>query len=189
MPLIPVFRIGIWNAWIFMTVFLLQWLLIRFINKDVYKKTGEIPGKEQKLQERVAGIIFNSLIYISFIYTIFLPFKLGTLWFYTGLLIYFSGLLVLIIATINFLATPTNLPVTKGLYRYSRHPLYFSTFIIFIGTGIATSSWVILIISVTCLIIANVYVASEERFCITKYGNYYLKYLEKTPRWIGIPKL
>jgi protein-S-isoprenylcysteine O-methyltransferase Ste14 len=189
MPLIPVFRIGLWNAWIFMTVFLLQMLLIRFIDKDVYKKASNPADMKLNKREKILNIILSPLIYLSCIYTIFLPLKLNTPWFYVGLFIFILGLSILTIATVNFLTTPLNLPITKGIYHYSRHPIYFANFIIFFGTGIATASWIITIISVVFLILSNIYVIAEERFCIKKYGNYYLEYLEKTPKWIGIPKL
>jgi len=31
-------------------------------------------------------------------------------------------------------------------------------------------------------------IASEERFCLEKYGDAYREYMNRTPRYIGIPK-
>ena len=188
MPLIPVFKIGLLNAWIFMTAFLWQMLLVRLINKDVYKKSGHPAEIKLNKREKIASIIFGSLTYLSYIYTIFLPLKLATLWFYVGLFIFILGLLILTIATVNFLSTPLNLPITKGIYRYSRHPMYLANFIIFLGTGIATASWIIIIISIAFLILPDIYVFAEERYCLERYGNIYQKYIYETPKWIGIPK-
>ena len=98
------------------------------------------------------------------------------------------GLSILTVATVNFLTTPINLPITKGIYRYSRHPMYFAIFIIFLGTGIATASWIIIIISIVFFIVPNIYVASEERYCLKRYGNLYQKYINRTPKWVGMPK-
>jgi len=28
----------------------------------------------------------------------------------------------------------------------------------------------------------------EERFCLEKYGEAYREYIDKTPRWMGLPK-
>ena len=188
MPLMPAFKIGLLNAWIFMTVFLWQMLLVKIINKDVYKKSGHPSNMKLNKREKIASIIFSSLTYLSYIYTIFLPLKLATLWFYIGLLIYMLGLSILTVATVNFLTTPINLPITKGIYRYSRHPMYFAIFIIFLGTGIATASWIIIIISIVFFIVPNIYVASEERYCLKRYGNLYQKYINRTPKWVGMPK-
>jgi protein-S-isoprenylcysteine O-methyltransferase Ste14 len=32
------------------------------------------------------------------------------------------------------------------------------------------------------------YAGSEERTCLEKYGDAYLEYVKKTPRYLGIPK-
>jgi protein-S-isoprenylcysteine O-methyltransferase Ste14 len=89
---------------------------------------------------------------------------------------------------INFLTTLLNLPVTKGIYRYSRHPGYISMFLVLIGIGIATASWVILLVTIISIILANPSASSEERYCKEKYGDIYKEYLNRTPRWIGVPK-
>jgi protein-S-isoprenylcysteine O-methyltransferase Ste14 len=31
-------------------------------------------------------------------------------------------------------------------------------------------------------------IIDEERYCLEKYGSTYCKYLERTPRWLGLPK-
>jgi protein-S-isoprenylcysteine O-methyltransferase Ste14 len=186
MQLMPVFKIGIWNAWIFAACFFLLPYSIMIIFKKAYKKLGNPLGMNKK--EKVIGNIDNIIIYIASLYSIFLPFKLGTAWFYTGLPIFILGLSILTIATINFLTTPLDLPVNKGLYRYSRNPLYFATFIIFLGIGITTASWVILLASVIFLILTNILINSEERYCRERYGDIYKDYLNRTPRWVGIPK-
>jgi len=28
----------------------------------------------------------------------------------------------------------------------------------------------------------------EEHFCLEKYGDAYREYIDKTPRWLGLPK-
>jgi len=188
MQLIPVFKIGIWNAWIFVACFLLLSYSIMLINKEASKKLGNPPDMKLNKKEKVIGNIDNIIIYIASLYSIFLPFKLETAWFYIGLFIFILGLSILIITIINFLTTPLDLPVTKGIYRYSRHPGYFATFIIFLGIGIATASWIILLAAIIFLILTNIVVNSEERYCKEKYGDIYKEYLNRTPRWIGIPK-
>jgi len=186
MQLIPAFEIGVWNAWIFAACYFLIPFLIMSFNKKAYSKLGNPSGMNKK--EKVIGNIDNIIIYAASLYTIFLPFKLGTAWFYIGLFIFILGLSILIIATINFLTTPLDLPVTKGIYHYSRNPAYFATFIIFLGIGIATASWVILLVAIVFLILTNFLINSEERYCKEKYRDTYKEYLNRTPRWIGIPK-
>ena len=93
MPLIPVFKIGLLNAWIFMTVFLWQMLLVKLINKDVHKKSGHPSNMKLNKREKIASIIFSSLTYLSYIYTIFLPLKLATIVIFHHLCTTFSQFL------------------------------------------------------------------------------------------------
>ena len=70
-------------------------------------------------------------------YSICLPFQLGTIWFYAGLTIFVLGLVVLTVASVNFATTPMNVPITRGTYRYSRHPLYLASLLISLSVDIA----------------------------------------------------
>ena len=188
MQIIPAFEIGIWNAWIFSVIFLLVQLLGWVINKEAYRKLGTPPDMKLSKREKVIGNIANIITFIGFLYAIFLPFKLGTAWFYTGLFIFLSAVALLTAANISFVTTPIDMPVTKGIYRYSRHPLYFSCLLALIAIGVATASWIILLICILFFILVNIITGSEERYCREKYRDSYIEYLNKVPRWIGIPK-
>ena len=188
MSLVPAFEIGIWNAWIFMSVFIIQMLVVLLLGKRVWERSSLPSDFKRNKREALAGIIGNTVWFLATLYSVFLPFKLGTNWFYVGLIIFLVGLVILTIAAVNFATAPTEKPITRGMYRISRHPLYLSLFIIYIGTSIATASWVFFLLG-----IANVYWTwteslAEERYCLERYGNEYSEYMSKTPRWIGIPK-
>ena len=187
MQLIPVFKIGIWNAWIFAACFFLIPYLLMLINKKAFNKGGNPPDMSKR--ETIIGYIATIIVYIAYLYSIFLPFKLGTAWFYIGLIIFLLAVVILVTAIINFITTPIDRAVTKGIYSYSRHPLYLSNLLALIGIGIATVSWVILLAAIIFLILVNIVINSEERYCKEKYGDTYKEYLSKTPKWIGIPKL
>lgn len=52
----------------------------------------------------------------------------------------------------------------------------------------ASASWLFLLLSIV-LIITHFYNAvPEERECLEVYGNAYREYINRTPRWVGIPK-
>ena len=92
-------------------------------------------------------------------------------------------------ATLNFAATPVDKPNTKGIYRLSRNPMYFGFLLIYIGTGIACASWIFLLIAlISFLALHYVLTGPEERLCIKKFGNTYQEYMDKTPKWIGLPR-
>jgi protein-S-isoprenylcysteine O-methyltransferase Ste14 len=185
----PVFKIGIWNAWIFSACFILIPYSTYLFNRAAYKKISNPPDIKPSRSIKIIGYIATAIYYIVFLYTIFLPLKLGTAWFYSGLIIFLLALLMMIAAGLNFITTPPGQPVTKGLYRYSRHPIYLSQYLDLVGIGIAAASWIILLVSIVFMILVKIYADYEEQYCKERYGDTYREYLARTPKWIGIPRL
>jgi protein-S-isoprenylcysteine O-methyltransferase Ste14 len=189
MSWVPAFDIGVWNAWIFMLIYLLTLPVMRLISKDALEKSDVAAPKNlyNKTENRIVSFYQNSFI-LAFIYSIFLPLKLGSIWFYVGLPVCLLGLILLTVSFFNFATAPLGEPLTKGLYRYSRHPVYLTQFFLFLGVGIASASWVFLLFTVLRTIASFMLMTPEERFCLEKYGAAYREYMDRTPRWIGIPK-
>jgi protein-S-isoprenylcysteine O-methyltransferase Ste14 len=183
MSIIPDFELGLWNAWIF----ILPIIILSVIGSRILGKRGLGGFSGPTKKEKVLDIIGMVIIFAFYAYSIFLPLKLGTFWFSAGLLIYLLGAIIETIAMLNFVTTPVDKPVTKGVYRISRNPMYLGMFLIFGGTGIACVSWVFLLLTAVFIILFHIAVVSEERFCLQKYGNAYREYMNKIPRWIGIP--
>ena len=93
------------------------------------------------------------------------------------------------IVMVNFATTPLDRePITKGLYRYSRHPMYVTSFIALIGVGIVSASWLVLLLSALYMVFTVIAVQAEERFLLQQYGDAYRDYMNRTPRWLGMPK-
>ena len=192
MPLVPAFEIGLWNAWIFIPAFLfshgvaiLVWLLLGYDLKGVFKKaSGDQYNKAEKRTRWVWFLVF----YLLLLYTISLPLQLETAWFYIGLAVSLSGLIIYEVAYAAWPNTPPNTPVTKGLYRFSRHPIYIGIFVQLIGVGIASASWVFLLLTAVLIFLWRFLAFAEERICLERYGNAYREYINRTRRWIGVPK-
>lgn len=189
----PVFEIGLLNAWILM-LYVISYNVLPYvlssrqlIDKDVFKKGSgaDMPLDESK---KKLSIAITVVFFIPIIYSVFLPLKLGTVWFYVGLFIYLLGVVIGTISAFNFFTTPLDKLVTKGVYRISRNPMYLSMFLIFVGTGIACFSWIFLLSAMVFVILSHILVNSEESFCLRKYGNAYREYMNTTSRWIGMPK-
>jgi protein-S-isoprenylcysteine O-methyltransferase Ste14 len=192
MSLVPAFEIGVWNAWI-LTLFLpLHPLIMMLIDKlvgtgDIFKKM-ETPAFSKT--ESILNIFSSYVLFFGlFIYSIFLPLQLGTAWFYVGLALCVLGVVTATIAIVNIADIPLGKPWNKGLYRYSRHPMYLALFLILIGAGIASASWVFLLFSIVYIILSDIGIIAEERFCLGKFGDAYRDYMNRTPRWLGIPKI
>jgi protein-S-isoprenylcysteine O-methyltransferase Ste14 len=185
MSFVPALKIGIWNAWLLTILFPLHPLIMMLIVKDVTKKMkSPVRGKTENLIFICDAVVFFGL----FIYSIFIPLKLGTLWFYIGLAMWLVGVIAWITAMVNIRNIPVGEAWTKGLYRHSRHPMVLSSFFILIGAGIASLSWIFLLFSLLEIVLSNVSVNAEERFCVERYGDAYRNYMDRTPKWIGMPK-
>jgi protein-S-isoprenylcysteine O-methyltransferase Ste14 len=192
---IPDFAIGVWNAWIFELCTLLPLPIVLLIQKRRASKSEKSTDAKGELDymsrtEKRLFAFSRVVMFLPIIYSIFLPLKLGTTWFYVGLPVALVGLIMLWTVWGSFASTSIdNEPMTKGLYRYSRHPMYLTGFLMDIGISIACASWLFLLLSIASMLFAHVYFASfEERLCLEKYGDAYRDYMKKTPKWIGIPK-
>jgi protein-S-isoprenylcysteine O-methyltransferase Ste14 len=89
---------------------------------------------------------------------------------------------------VNWADTPPGKPVTSGLYRYTRHPMYISTSLLLLGVTVASASWVFLLITVITTVGEVVFAGHEEKGCLNQYGDAYREYMDRTSRWLGIPK-
>ena len=186
MSLIPAFDIGVWNAWIFMVCSLIPIFFIPLVSRG-REEGASFTVYFSKIQK--SALLTLHLIYMLLvIYSIFVPLKLGTVWFYVGLLILVIGLAMQVMTTLSVAKTPLDKPATQGPYRISRHPMYFGGFLGFIGISTACISWIYLLLAIVWMIPQHILVVSEERFCLKKYGDAYREYMNRTPRWIGIPR-
>jgi protein-S-isoprenylcysteine O-methyltransferase Ste14 len=191
MAFFPAFEAGVWNLWIFMVAWVffhmvpLDWPVFRYDIKAMFKKGASSPqysGTEKAFNN--LGMIVWVLL---FIYSIFLPLPLGTPLLYAGIALFVAGLIIIKIASIPWAKTAMDEPVTGGIYRYSRHPIYIGVFIQYAGIGIASASGLFLLLIILQIALSVLVSPAEERFCLEKYGDSYRTYLNKTPRWLGIP--
>jgi len=188
MKLSPAFNIGVWNAWIFMSVFILQMIVIFLANKSIMERS-HVPNDARKtVLDRHIGILANFFWLLALGYSIFLPLQLGTVWFYIGLIVFIFGTSVLSAATYSFMTTPADQMIIKGVYKFSRHPMYWGTFLICLGAGIASASWILVLLSIIISACLNFEGRVEERYCLDRYGPLYADYLNRVPGWFGIPK-
>jgi protein-S-isoprenylcysteine O-methyltransferase Ste14 len=189
MSLIPAFELGLWNAWIFM----FPALSVILLSILIMEKKGA-PGRTVRHKCTKTTRLFASLskiiIFPAAIYSVFLPIKLGTTWFYVGLPITLIGLIGNTLVLVNWASTPADEPVTRGIYRYSRHPQYVTMVLTLFGVSIISASWVFFLLAIiTGIGVTRPYfVKIEEAFTLGHYGKAYREYKNRTPRWIGKPK-
>jgi protein-S-isoprenylcysteine O-methyltransferase Ste14 len=187
MSLIPAFEIGLWNAWIFAIWLILPPFLSSIIvkEKEVSKKLStSVPMK----YEKTLNVISTAAVIVAFIYSIFLPLKLNTIWFYLGFIIFIFGFILDLSVLYALRKAKPDKPFTNGPYRYSRHPIYLAILLVLISVAIMSFSWIFLLIVIIVVIHQLLAMPAEEQYCLKKYGKEYQDYLKKTPRWIGLPK-
>jgi len=186
LSVIPVFELGLWNAWILV----IPILIIMF--SDMRATSIRESGKAGDFQlTRTENIIANASFYVMlpmWVYTGFLPLQLDAIWLYSGLTIYLFGIVFTMVALLNFTSSPKDQVITNGLYSFSRNPMAIGMLLMQIGLGITCSSWLYLLLVVVLMILLQANSSAEERFCLYRYGDDYQKYMNRTPRWIGIPK-
>ncbi len=102
---------------------------------------------------------------------------------------YLMGILIIIIALIIMLVAIKHLGVnlspfprpiansnlvTKGIYRFTRHPMYYSLIFISFGVFIIKLSIYYLFLSISLALIIKFKIALEEQFLNKKFKNYLL---------------
>jgi len=171
-----------------MSVFIIQMIVIMFVNKRIWQRSHVPNDARQSVIDKSIGSIANLAWLLALGYSIFLPLLLGTIWFYIGFSVFVFGTILLSFATYSFITTPTDQLIQNGVYNFSRHPMYLATFMICLGTSIATLSWIFILLSVIIAICFYFEARLEERYCRKIYRDLYEEYMDKVPRWLGIPK-
>ena len=74
--------------------------------------------------------------------------------------------------------------VTHGPYRFVRHPMYSTTFLLFVGFTLLTSNWFFGLTGIVTLAILVYRTSIEEKKLIEKFGEAYRSYMKETPRFM-----
>jgi protein-S-isoprenylcysteine O-methyltransferase Ste14 len=73
--------------------------------------------------------------------------------------------------------------VISGPYQWIRHPLYTTGIVLVLAIGLIAASWFILLLALVALAsIRLVVIPLEERELLTKFGNAYGAYMQRTGR-------
>jgi protein-S-isoprenylcysteine O-methyltransferase Ste14 len=164
-------------------------IIISIFGSKILGKRGSEEVSSLTKKTKSANNLYLLILVLSYAYSIFLPLRLNSVWFFAGLLIYLLGILFVILSLLSFHTTPKDKIVTNGVYRISRNPGYVGDFLVNTSICIACLSWVFLLVALAFFLLLRYYVvAVEEPFLAEKYGDTYREYKNKTPRWIGIPE-
>ena len=172
-----------------LAVFLLiPFLLIRFpllshFGKNALSRAAYFAPMEGN--EKIAYVIYqiSNLGLFLFSWLIGIKFDFSVL-FYMGAAIYLLGLTLCAISMRDFARPHANGMNTKGLYRYSRNPMYVAYLVCFLGIAFLTKSVIFFLILVMFQTASHWIILSEERWCLEKFGKSYQDYQDRVRRYI-----
>lgn len=178
----PTLGFGLWNAWLFMLYHFLPMPLLVAAGRLSLRGAVSPPSNGR---ERAPWLLWLA----GFGYSLVLPLRVSTAWLAVGLPIAIVGAVAFGVVIVAWLRTTDDgRPYTSGLYRYSRHPMYVTQAVMFMGVSIACASPVFLAYT---LLTATMTIGSalrEEKGCLEHYGEVYGEYMRRTPRWLGMPR-
>ncbi|QTD37584.1 isoprenylcysteine carboxylmethyltransferase family protein [Polaribacter batillariae] len=112
---------------------------------------------------------------------------------YLGMLIFTLGFFMMLICIRSFAidgkgtlspADPTKRLVIKGLYKFSRNPMYIGVLTILMGETIFFKSYQLLIYLLLIFIAFNIFIILVEEPRLRRdFGKEYLDYCKKVERW------
>ena len=175
------FSIGLFNTWIFVIPI---WLLGIFIGR--YSKKGFKRATDMSwytLKDKISSFVSLFSMISFMVVSLFIPLNFHPILFFIGLLLIIIGSLGHIISKIHYMNEQTDKAVISGLYRYSRNPMYFFFLLILVGSTLIAQSLIMIIICIISIISTHFLILGEERYCKKKYGDSYIEYMKKVPRY------
>lgn len=163
-------------------IIFLRYGLLSTINKEALKRAGYFAPLQGK--EKIAYWVYQITTAIMLLYLFLLKIRTDSNWFYIGLIIYSSGIVLYSVSIVNYAKPKASGINTNGLYRISRNPMYMAYFIYFLGCVLLTHSWILFVLLIVFQISAHWIIVSEERWCIKKFGEEYMRYMNKVGRYI-----
>lgn len=102
-----------------------------------------------------------------------------------GAIIFVIGLVLMELAHRELFEKKLSGLITTGILSHTRHPMYFGTILAYLGGIIGTLSLITLIPWLLSVILYYKMATYEEQKLEEKYGQEYLEYKKKVPKWIS----
>jgi len=181
----PDLSIRLLNGWILLFVY----LAVMFLQPLFYRNRRQIiqrlmfHPRDTTAVKRIMPFTI-SFYYMMLILSIFVPIQPNRPLLVSGAAVFGIGMILYALSVHAFAITPLDQPVTKGLYRISRNPIHFFSWIAYYGVGLMTGSWLIIILNTVTGIGIHIGTLAEERYCLERYGDAYQEYMKQAPRYL-----
>lgn len=167
---------------------LVPFLLVRFcllsaLGRGAVRRAAHFPPMEGR--ERAAYWIYqaaNAAIVIALGFLTAEPD--GSPLFWVGAALYAAGLMLCGLSEAAFSAPSGDGLCRRGLYRFSRNPMYLSYFLFFSGCALLTRSYVLGGIVAVFILSSHALILAEERWCAENFGDAYEQYRRAVRRYI-----
>lgn len=182
MKFLPIFDITIFNGFLLIIPLLvIRLLLVKIINPNVGDKLDYFPPTIGFENFALNGyfILNPILIFLPIICKVSFDNAREIIIF---VIIYLIGIIFLSLSVMTF--SKNDELTTKGIYKFSRNPMYIGYLLIFIGVSISINSFGYLIVVILYQICVHFLILSEERYCKKIFGKSYLDYCAKTKRYL-----
>lgn len=170
------------NAFILLPIIVLRYLVLGLLNKASLKRAAFFPARIGR--EKVAYWLYQLSGFALLIYAFFIEIKPAVPSFYAGAVMYLFGAIIYVFAIYGYVRSSDSGMSSKGIYRWSRNPMYAGYFFFFFGVGVMTLSYIWLVLLFVFQISAHWIILSEERWCIQQFGEEYIAYMKKVHRYL-----
>ncbi len=79
--------------------------------------------------------------------------------------------------------------IKTGVFKYTRHPVYFGTILLYLGLTVITLSLASLGLLVIIVIFYDFIASHEEKLLTEQFEEEFEKYKEDVPKWVPIPRI
>lgn len=168
--------------WTIIPIILIRYGLLSIINKKALARArffAPLIGRE-----KIAYWVYQITTLLILLCLLLLKIRTGSVLFYIGLIIYGLGIILFAISIIDYAEPNMSGMNLAGVYRVSRNPMYVAYFISFLGCAFLTHSWILLVVLIVFQVSAHWIILSEERWCVEKFGEEYIKYMKKVRRYV-----
>lgn len=177
-------QFSFFGGWWFSAIFgMVNLLLILTSSRTKVKRLMHFPSFKSRMERIISYVSVILFTRGLIILTVFIPIQFYWSSFIIGSSLFIICLALYAVATLNFLSTNINEPVTIGMYNCLRHPMQILAIVMWIGVGVATFSWIIIAACILQFFVSYPFLIAQERECVTTYGNKYQDYMTRVNRY------
>lgn len=167
---------------------LLPFLLVRFglpplLDQEALRRAAHFAPRQGG--ERAAYAVYQGANAGIFLGLFFLRIRWSPTWLlWTGVACYLLGLGLCAASLVSFSHPDRDGLNTRGLYRFSRNPIYLAYFLCFVGMAALTQSPALLGLTAVFQCCAHWIILAEERWCAQRFGARYVAYCRRVRRYL-----